>query len=56
VEEVYQNYLANRGDTDVRAVKSGTWEYQVDFLGMKQMNIVHDNHTVRNIRRVPNNR
>jgi len=51
VEEVYQKYLANRGDTDVRAVKSGQWEYMVDFLAMKQTNIQHENHTVRNIRR-----
>jgi len=52
VEDVYQGYLANRGDTDVRAVKSGQWEYQVDFMAMKQTNIQHDSHTVRNIRRV----
>jgi len=52
VEEVYQKYLANRGDTDVRAVKSGQWEYMVDFMAMKQTNIQHENHTVRNIRRV----
>jgi len=54
VEEVYQKYLGNRGDTDVRAVKSGQWEYQVDFAAMKQMNIQHPTHTVRSIRRVPN--
>jgi len=53
VEDVYQKYLANRGDTDVRAVKSGSWEYQVDFMAMKQTNIQHENHTVRNIRRQP---
>jgi len=53
VEQVYQNYLANKGDTDVRAVKSGSWEYMVDFLAMKQTNIQHDNHTVRDIRRLP---
>lgn len=54
IEEVYQKYLANRGDNDVRAVKSGQWEYQVDFMAMKQTNIQHPNHTVRDIRRVPN--
>jgi len=32
LEQVYQKYLLNRSDTDVRAVKSGSWEYQVDFL------------------------
>jgi len=53
VEEVYQDYLSNRGNTDVRAVKSGQWEYMVDFLAMKQTNLLHPNHTIRNIRRVP---
>jgi len=54
VEEVYQNYLSNRGDNDVRAVHSGSWEYQVDFMALKQTNIQHPNHKTRNIRRVPN--
>jgi len=54
VEEVYQKYLANKGDTDVRAVKSGQWEYQVDFSAMKQTNIQHENHTTRDIRRIKN--
>jgi len=54
VEEVYQNYLSNKGDTDVRAVHSGSWEYQVDFMAMRQTNIQHQSHTSRNIRRVPN--
>jgi len=52
IEEVYVKYLANRGDNDVRAVKSGQWEYQVDFMAFKQTNIQHPNHTVRNIRRI----
>jgi len=54
VEEVYQGYLANRGNSDVRAVKSGQWEYMVDFMALKQTNIQHENHTIRNIRRVLN--
>jgi len=53
VEETYLKYLENRGETDVRAVHSGQWEYQVDFMAMKQTNIQHENHTTRNIRRVP---
>lgn len=52
VEGVYQSYLVNRGGTDVRAVKSGEWEYLVDFQQMKQTNIQHEAHTIRNIRRV----
>jgi len=53
VERIYQGYLANRGDTDVRAVKSGQWEYMVDFLALKQTNLQHESHTVRDIRRIP---
>jgi len=52
VEDVYQDYLSNRGTTDVRAVRSGDFEYQVDFAAMKQTNITHANHTTRNIRRI----
>jgi len=51
-EEVYQKYLLNKGETDVRAVKSGQWEYMVDFVAMKQTNIQHEQHTVRDIRRI----
>jgi WWE domain len=51
---VYLSYLENRGDTDVRAVKSGQWEYMVDFAAMKQTNLQHQAHTVRDIRRVKN--
>jgi len=54
VEDVYLGYLSNRGDTDVRAIKSGQWEYMVDFMAMKQTNIQHPNHTIRDIRRVAN--
>jgi len=50
VEGVYQEYLLNP-DIDVRAVKSGDWQYQVDFTKMEQTNIVHANHTARKIRR-----
>ena len=53
IEEIYQNYLSNRGDSDVRAVRSGEWEYMVDFAALKQTNIQHENHTVREVRRVP---
>jgi len=52
VEEAYQGYLSNPGLCDVRAVKSGQWHYQVDFLNFKQTNVDHNNHTVRNIRRL----
>jgi len=53
VEAAYQGYLSNPGMCDVRAVKSGQWQYQVDFVNMKQTNIQHEGHTTRNIRRVP---
>jgi hypothetical protein len=54
IESVYPGYLANQGDTDtsVRSVKSGDWEYQVDFMAMKQTNTQHEDHKIRDIRRV----
>lgn len=52
VEEAYQDYLANPNMLDVRSVQSGMWNYQVDFLNMKQTNINHFAHTVRDIRRI----
>jgi len=51
VEQAYQAYLKNPV-TDVRAVKSGIWHYQIDFTRMKQKNIEHHAHTERDIRRV----
>eukprot|EP01080_Neovahlkampfia_damariscottae_P005475 gene5475-9293_t len=52
VEEVYQQWLKNPGDFDVRSVQSGKFSYMVDFRKLEQMNIVHENHTIRQIRRV----
>jgi len=36
VENAFQEYLSNPGKCDVRSVKSGQWQYQVDFLNNKQ--------------------
>jgi len=52
VEAAYKDFLSDPG-VDVRSVKSGMWSYQVDFTNMTQTNIQHENHTVRDIRRVP---
>jgi len=52
VEGVYQEYLTSPYTTDVRSVKSGQWAYLVDFRGMTQQNVEHENHTKRKIRRV----
>jgi len=52
VEEAYQDYVKNPGCYDVRAIRSGQWMYQVDFVNMKQTNIQHEAHKVRDIRRV----
>lgn len=38
--------------TDVRSIASGQWQYQVDFTNMKQINIQHEAHTQRDVRRV----
>lgn len=50
VETAYQEWKQNPY-TDVRAIKSGEWQYMVDFNAMMQENIQHDNHTRRKIRR-----
>jgi len=52
VEQCYQEYLKNPNMMDVRAVHSGHWNYQVDFINLKQTNVTHPAHTVRDIRRV----
>jgi len=52
VESVYQDYLQNPRNCDVRAVSSGDWKYMVDFRALTQQNIQHESHTTRNIRRV----
>lgn len=52
VEDSWQKYIVNRGMNDVRSVKSGEWEYFVDFMNWKQRNIVHSAHTQRPIRRL----
>eukprot|EP01095_Lingulamoeba_sp_RSL-Kostka_P017101 TRINITY_DN8693_c0_g2_i1.p1 TRINITY_DN8693_c0_g2~~TRINITY_DN8693_c0_g2_i1.p1 ORF type:complete len:288 (-),score=99.50 TRINITY_DN8693_c0_g2_i1:45-908(-) len=53
VEEGYQMYQRRPEKYFVRSVKSGDWEYYVDFANMKQRNIEHSSHTERNIKRVP---
>jgi hypothetical protein len=52
VEDEWQRYIVNRGMNDVRAVKSGEWQYMVDFVNWKQTNIIHQNHKQRSIRRL----
>jgi len=52
VEEVYQSYVKSPGATDVRSVKSGQWNYMVDFRAMTQQNVQHEAHTTRKIRRI----
>ena len=55
VEEEWQKYINNRMMCDVRAVKSGHFEYSVDFMSWHQTNITHHNHTIRKIRRLDEN-
>jgi len=52
VETAWQKYITHRGLNDVRLVKSGEWEYMVDFMNWEQWNIIHSAHTKRNIRRI----
>jgi len=51
VEEVYAEWVKNP-HIDVRAVKSGEFNYMVDFNLMEQQNIDYSTHTKRKIRRV----
>lgn len=37
---------------DIVNIRSGTWDYMVDFSTLKQVNLQHHNHRVRNIRRI----
>jgi hypothetical protein len=52
VEGHWVEFQADPHSFDVRAVRSGDWEYQVDFKSMTQTNVVHPAHTVRKLRRV----
>ena len=55
VEESWLKYIVNRGLNDVRSVKSGEWEYMVDFMNWNQQNILHSDHRKREIRRLDEN-
>ena len=55
VEEEWQKYIKNRAMCDVRAVKSGMYNYQVDFINWTQQNLDHHAHTKRKIRRLDEN-
>ena len=52
VELAHSSWLLNP-HIDVRSVKSGDWEYMIDFNLMQQQNIGHGSHRIRKIRRVP---
>jgi hypothetical protein len=55
VEQTYQLYEKEKATgriIDVRNVKSGTWEYQIDFRQLTQTNVRHEAHTTRQIRRI----
>lgn len=53
VEAEYQNFLASTStDGGVRSVQSGFFKYSVNFRLMTQTNILHANHTVRQVRRI----
>ena len=52
VELAHSSWLINP-HIDVRCVKSGDWEYMVDFNMMQQQNVKHPSHKQRKIQRVP---
>ncbi|KNC84415.1 hypothetical protein SARC_03377 [Sphaeroforma arctica JP610] len=51
-EQLYSEAIMN-SNFNLRSVSSGMWVYAVDFIRMKQTNVVHPNHTSRHIRRLP---
>jgi len=51
VDFAYKDWRRNPA-VNVRAIKSGTYTYSVNFNKMEQTNIEHYNHTKRTIRRV----
>eukprot|EP01098_Paradermamoeba_levis_P002711 TRINITY_DN1316_c0_g1_i2.p1 TRINITY_DN1316_c0_g1~~TRINITY_DN1316_c0_g1_i2.p1 ORF type:complete len:330 (-),score=97.75 TRINITY_DN1316_c0_g1_i2:178-1023(-) len=54
VESNFETFFkeGDQGPVKVGGVKSGEWEYEVDFVKMQQTNLQHANHTVRAIRRI----
>jgi hypothetical protein len=52
VEVAYASWLLDP-HIDVRCVKSGDWEYMVDFNLMEQQNVKHHAHKRRKIQRIP---
>lgn len=50
--ERFHSQLKSNPGMGVRYVFSGTWNYEVDFAKMQQMNVDHKDHTIRKIRRV----
>lgn len=53
LEAHWAEYQADPHNFDVRSVHSGSWAYLVDFKALKQTNVAHEAHTMRNVRRVP---
>ena len=51
VEKAYASWVVDP-HVDVRAVKSGDWEYMVDFNLMQQQNVQHPAHKIRKVKRV----
>jgi hypothetical protein len=51
VEAIYQSWVSDPS-VDIRTVKSGHWNYMIDFNTMKQTNIEHEAHTSRDLRRI----
>lgn len=50
VEAAYQDWKKDPF-TNLRAVKSGTWMYTIDFSQMEQTNVQHPAHTTRKVQR-----
>ena len=51
LERAYASWIVSP-HIDVRSVKSGDWEYMVDFNLSQQTNVKHPNHKIRKIQRI----
>lgn len=51
IEDTYQSYIID-SKYDIKSIKSGKYEYEIDFKLMLQTNIQNGKFTKRRIRRV----
>lgn len=51
MQSMFEAYMFDEGE-QLAQIKSGKWEYMVDFDTYRQTNIQHSNHRTRKIRQI----